>query len=134
MPERPAGITLIAVLSMLGGTLGLCGGCVLLGFGSIIGPLGALFGGGQVGGQAFASGLSWTIGALLSLVAAFGLWQMLFWGWWLGIIGTGWSLMSALWGLTQGGSWCLSLPAMLIPGVILLYLLTPHVRQSFGRP
>ena len=52
--NRPTGVTILAVLIIISGTLSLCGGCFLLGFGSIAGPIGALFGGGQLGGGAFA--------------------------------------------------------------------------------
>ena len=132
--QRPTGITIIAILALISGVLGLCGGCFLLGFGSIAGPIGALFGGGRLGASAFLSGVSWSIGAVISLAAGFGLLSLKPWGWWLGVIGAVWSLASSIWGITQGASWCLALPAMLLPAIVLIYLLQPRVRQVFGRP
>jgi hypothetical protein len=132
--QRPTGVTVIAVLALISGTFSLCGGCFLLGFGSIAGPIGALFGSGQLGASAFLSGVSWSIGAAISLAAGFGLLSLKQWGWWLGLIGAVWSLASSLWGITQGASWCFALPGMLLPAIVVIYLLQPRVRQVFGRP
>jgi hypothetical protein len=131
--QRPIGITLLAILAILGGIIGLCGGCVLMGFGSIAGPIGALFGGGQLGAQALLAGISWSLGAILFLAAGFGMLSLQPWSWWLGLIGAVWSLASSLWGITQGGSWCLALPGLLLPALVVIYLLTPKVRFAFGR-
>jgi hypothetical protein len=132
--NRPTGVTILAVLAIISGTLGLCGGCFLLGFGSIAGPVGALFGAGKLGASAFLSGISWSIGAVISLTAGFGMLSLKTWAWWLGLIGAVWSLASSIWGLTQGASWCLALPAMILPAIMVFYLLQPRVRQAFGRP
>ena len=132
--NRPTGVTILAALIIISGALSLCGGCFLLGFGSIAGPVGALFGGGQLGASAFLSGISWSIGAAISLVAGFGMLSLKTWAWWLGLIGAVWSLASSIWGLTQGASWCLALPALILPAVVIIYLLQPRVRQAFGRP
>ena len=131
--QRPAGITLLAILAILGGTIGLCGGCVLMGFGSIAGPIGALLGSGQLGAQVLLSGISWSLGAILFLAAGFGMLSLRPWAWWLGLIGATWSLASSLWGITQGGSWCFALPGLLLPALVLVYLLMPNVRLAFGR-
>jgi hypothetical protein len=123
--NRPTGVTILAVLIIISGAFGLCGGCFLLGFGSIAGPIGALFGGGQLGAGAFLSGISWSIGAVISLAAGFGMLSLKTWAW---------SLASSIWGLTQGASWCLALPALILPAIVIIYLLQPRVRQAFGRP
>jgi hypothetical protein len=132
--NRPTGVTILAALVIIGGALGLCGACFLLGFGSIAGPIGALFGTGQLGASAFLSGISWSIGAVILLAAGFGMLSLQQWAWWLGLIGAIWSLASSIWGLTQGGSWCLALPALILPVIVAIYLLQPRVRQAFGRP
>jgi uncharacterized membrane protein (DUF2068 family) len=122
------------VLALISGTFSLCGGCFLLGFGSIAGPVGALFGAGKLGASAFLSGISWSIGAVISLVAGFGMLSLMTWAWWLGLIGAVWSLASSIWGLTQGASWCFALLGALLPAIVVIYLLQPRVRQAFGRP
>jgi hypothetical protein len=132
--NRPTGVTIIAVLALISGTFSLCGGCFLLGFGAIAGPLGALFGGGQLGSSAFLSGISWSIGAAISLAAGFGMLSLKQWAWWLGLIGATWSLASSIWGATQGASWCFALIGMLLPAIVVIYLLQPRIRQAFGRP
>lgn len=132
--NRPTGVTLLAALALISGTFGLCAGCFLLGFGAIAGPIGALFGSGQLGSSAFLSGVSWSIGAVIFLAAGFGMLSLQPWAWWLGLIGAGWSLASSIWGITQGASWCFALPGMLLPAIVVIYLLQPRVRQAFGRP
>jgi len=132
--QRPTGVTVIAALALISGTFSLCGGCLLLGFGAIVAPIGALFGSGQLGSNAFLSGVSWSIGAAIFLAAGFGLLSLKQWAWWLGLIGAVWSLASSLWGLTQGASWCFALPGLLLPAIVLIYLLQPRIRQAFGRP
>ena len=77
--NRPTGVTILAALIIISGALSLCGGCFLLGFGSIAGPVGALFGSGQLGASAFLSGISWSIGAAISLVAGFGMLSLKTW-------------------------------------------------------
>ena len=132
--NRPSGVTILAVLIIISGAFGLCGGCFLLGFGSIAGPIGALLGGGQLGASAFLSGISWSIGAVILLAAGFGMLSLQQWAWWLGLVGAVWSLASSIWGLTQGASWCFALLGMLLPAIVVIYLLQPRVRQAFGRP
>ena len=65
------------------------------------------------------------------LAAGFGMLSLKTWAWWLGLIGAVWSLASSIWGLTQGASWCLALPAMILPAIMVFYLLQPRVRQAF---
>jgi len=74
------------------------------------------------------------IAVAISLVAGFGMLSLKTWAWWLGLIGAAWSLASSIWGLTQGASWCLALPALILPAIVIIYLLQPRVRQAFGRP
>ena len=131
--QRPLGITVLAILALILGVLGLFGACILLGFGSIAGPIGALFGGGQLGSSAFVSGLGWLVSAVISLVFAIGALRLRGWAWILGLIDSGLSFASAIWGVLQGGSWCLSLPGLILPAIIFIYLLTPGVRRAFRR-
>ena len=114
------------------GLIGLLGGCTLLGFGSIIAPIGALFGGGQLGSSAFIGGLGWVVSGLIPLVAVFGALALKGWAWLLGLLASGLSLASAR-RRVEGGSWCFSAPGMILPAVVFIYLLTPGVRRAFGR-
>lgn len=131
--RRPLGVTILAFLAILLGIIGILGGCMLMGFGSLLAPIGALFGGGQLGSSAFAGGLGWAISAVIALIAGFGALALKGWAWILGLLASGLSLVTALWGAFQGGSWCLSAPGIILPGIIVFYLLTPGVRKAFGR-
>jgi len=131
--RRPTGVTILAVLSLISGFVGLLGGCLLTGFGSLLAPVSALFGGAGLGNFALVGGIGWLISGIFSLVVGFGALALRPWAWILGLISVGLSLISAVFGMFQGGSWCLSLPGLIIPAVILYYLLTPAVKQAFGR-
>jgi hypothetical protein len=136
---RPTGITILAILALIGGIFGLLGGLALLFGGALIG--GAIGGaeGAAFGGFAFILGLIVLAGAGLYLAFAYGSWTAKTYGWALGIIG-------ALWGIvTQAITILLSgdivgnlisvntIVSLVIPIIILYYLNTPNVKAYFGR-
>ena len=136
---RPTGITILAILALIGGIFGLLGGLALLFGGALIG--GAIGGaeGAAFGGFAFILGLVVLAGAGLYLAFAYGSWTAKAYGWALGIIG-------ALWGIvTQAITILLSgdimgnlisvntIVSLAIPIIILYYLNTPNVKAYFGR-
>lgn len=131
--RRPLGVTILGFLAILMGIIGILGGCMLMGFGSLLAPIGALFGGGQLGSSAFAGGLGWAVSAVIALIAGFGALALKGWAWILGLLASGLSLASALWGILQGSSWFFSAPGLILPAVVFIYLLTPGVRKAFGR-
>ena len=85
------------------------------------------------GSSAFAGGLGWAVSAVIALIAGFGALALKGWAWILGLLASGLSLASALWGALQGGSWLFSAPGLILPAVVFIYLLTPGVRKAFGR-
>jgi hypothetical protein len=73
--ERPLGVTILALLQIIGGILALFGGIALVGVGSIIlGPFGAIYGSIVI------------LLALLDLIIGWGLWSMKSWAWMAAII------------------------------------------------
>jgi hypothetical protein len=133
MRQRPIGVTILAILAIITGLIGLMGGCLLTGFGSIVGPIGAIFGGGQLGASAFAAGCGSLIGAVVWLAVGIGTWRLQPWAWILGLIGVAISVVSHVLGLLQGESLFIGLLSLALPVIILIYLLSPGVRQAFGR-
>jgi hypothetical protein len=127
--QRPTGVTILAVLAIIGGVLGILFGLL------------AVLGGGLVAASLDAgAGTLIIIFAIISIVIgvlylAFGIgaWGLKPWAWMLGVIGAGLSLLSSIAQmiLTQdiGGN----ILGIIIAGVILFYLFTPPVKAAFGR-
>jgi hypothetical protein len=134
--ERPLGVTVLGVLSLVSGLFSLLKGLAWLGFGGIL--AGATFfanpvAGAMVGGVAiFFGGIAILTGAF-ALFTAWGAFNLKGWAWSLGVVTHGgilvWSLLAALGPSTireRSG-------AILISGLILFYLTRPAVKAAFGK-
>jgi hypothetical protein len=127
--QRPTGVTILAVLAIIGGILGILVGLLgVLGGGAVAASLDAGAGGLII----VFSIISIVIGALY-LAFGIGAWSLKPWAWMLGVIGAGLSLLSSIAQMiiTQniGGN----ILGAVIAAVILFYLFTPPVKQAFGR-
>jgi len=119
---RPMGVTIIAILAIIGGIFAILGGGLFgigLGFGSILGLLGV----GLVG-----------IG-VVELITGWGLWTLKPWAWMIAlavqIVNIGVTLAFAI-----AGSSLISINTIVgvaLPVIILYYLMTPPVKSAFGR-
>ena len=125
MNNRPVGVTIISILTILLGIWSLCGG--LIAFGALsISILGSLFGlGNPVGFGLF--GVLWGI---IAIILGWGLWNMRNWAWLGTIIILSLRLISFVVALIGPGSpdWI----GVLISVLLILYLATPRVRASFA--
>ncbi len=129
-PERPLGVTILAVLSILGGILFL-----LLGI--LASVLGAAFAGTMMTGMKglplfiFAAvGVVFIILGLIELVVGWGLWKGASWAWWVTVILNGLGVILALVSLAGGNVG--GIVTLIIDAVILYYFLKPHVKAFFG--
>jgi hypothetical protein len=129
--ERPLGITVLAIVALIQGLLGL-----LAAFGvATVGGLMTVFGGpiGKVSGL-----LGWfgsfflVLGPIFQLLFAWGAFGMQPWAWWLGIIGPAFTVFGAVLKIMGGAPAGKTLLAVAIPILIFLYLLRPSIRQAFG--
>lgn len=136
---RPTGITILAILALIGGVFGALAGLALLFGGALIG--GAIGGaeGAAFGGLAFILGLITLAGAGLYLAFAYGSWTAKTYGWALGIIGALWSIVTQAITVLLSGDIVGTLisfstiVSLAIPIIILYYLNTPNVKAYFGR-
>ncbi len=136
---RPTGITILAILALIGGIFGALAGLALLFGGALIG--GAIGGaeGVAFGGFAFILGLITLAGAGLYLAFAYGSWTAKTYGWALGIIGALWSIVTQVITVLLSGDIVGALisfstiVSLAIPIIILYYLNTPNVKAYFGR-
>jgi uncharacterized membrane protein (DUF2068 family) len=125
--QRPTGVTIIAVLSAIGGVLGLLASLVLLG----LGAAGAAAG---LGGLAFMAGILVLAYSVLSLVLAYGFWFLKSWAWPLGVGVQALGIIQAVLQFANDSTQIVSLViSIAIAGVILWYLFQPHVKAAFGR-
>jgi len=119
---RPTGVTIIAVLAIIGGVVAILGGGLFgigLGFGSILGLLGV----GLVG-----------IG-IVELITGWGLWTLKPWAWMIAvavqIINIGVTLAFAI--AANSLISFNTIVGIALPVIILYYLMTPAVKTAFGR-
>jgi hypothetical protein len=101
--NRPTGITILAILAILGGL-------AELGFGLIF--------------SLFGFGLIFVVFGLIELAVAYGFWTGASWGWWLGIIGAVLDLISIV---------TFDVIGFIIGIVMLYYLTRPHVKMWFHK-
>ena len=138
MQQRPAGITILAIVYILLAMLSLLWSLFVFGFGGVTATFGTLFGAENMAVTGVNSVVSGTLGiitAIVELVVAYGLLKLRPWAWLLAIIAVGLNVVGGILGMFGGGIWafCCGLFGLIIPGAILIYLFRPHVRQAFLR-
>jgi uncharacterized membrane protein (DUF2068 family) len=127
--QRPTGVTVMAVLSAIGGVFGLLASLVLLGLGAAVSTASGL-GSGLV----FVAGIIVLAYSVLSLILAYGFWTLKPWAWPLGIGVQVLGIIQAVLQFLNDSTNVVSLVISLaIAGVILWYLNQPHVKSAFGR-
>lgn len=132
--RRPTGVTVIAVLSLISGFMGLCCGSplILLGAIGIVVPTGVTQVLGVIG---IVLGLLLAIGPLLQIIFAYGAWNLRSWAWVLGIVATGISVLGVIISIIGSGGatiWT-AITNALIPIIVFVYLLMPDIRKSFSK-
>jgi hypothetical protein len=127
--HRPLGVTILAILQLIAGLLGLCVPTVVL-IGSValafLGPVGTF-----VGVIGILAGLLLLLGPVLHLIVAYGAMNLRRWAWWLGIIATGVDVAGAALNLWNGTGLLQAIIPVGFSLLVFVYLLTPGVRQAF---
>lgn len=133
MNQRPTGVTILAVLSAIGGVFSILAGVALLGLGAIAGSVGA----GGLGGLAAIFGIIFLALGIAEIVLAYGMWTLKPWAWTLGI---GLAVVSLALVVVQAvlngnivQSLTGSIVSIVIWAVVLWYLWQPQVKAAFGR-
>ncbi len=110
--DRPLGVTILAVLQIIGGLLVLFGGAALMAVGTyLLGPLGALIGGVLL------------ILGLFELVVGWGLWNMRPWAWLIAMI---LNIISIILSIVM-----FDIIGLIIPLIIVIYLNQPNIKSRF---
>jgi len=121
--KRPFGVTVIAILALIGGLLGLCLPTLGMLGSTLLGPLAVV---------GVVASIFFIVGPILQLVFAFGAFGLRPWAWWLGLISTGITVLGVVVNLFNGASFWSAIWGGLIPIIIFFYLFSPNVRQAFG--
>jgi hypothetical protein len=116
MNQRPFGVTLIAILAIIVGVIGIVAGIPLLSVHAGIGL-----------------GILAIIVGVVNLVFGIGALQLKPWAWVLGVVLEIVALITAIVGVIQNRSLWSEIISIVIAAVILYYLFTPHVQRAFGR-
>jgi len=122
--NRPFGVTVIAVLALIGGLFGLCWPILVFTGSALLGPVFGTIG--------VIAGIFLIVGPILQLVFAAGAFGLRPWAWYLGLISTGITVLGVVINLFQGASFWSAIWGGLVPIIIFFYLLSPKVRQAFG--
>ncbi len=129
MQQRPTGVTILAILAIIGGVLGLCGSLSLFGLGGLAAVSGEVSTGAMTG---LYGGLG-LVSSLIYLAFGVGAWLLKPWAWILGVIAAGLSVVSNVLSLVGGGTLIAAVIGLIIPVVILWYLFRPEIKAAFGR-
>jgi hypothetical protein len=123
----PILISVIGFFGVMAGLAWLFLGLRLLGFDwfGALGDIEAFEQSGLWGWLAIAGGVAW-------LLASFGLWSLQPWAWTFAMIVVGFALFEAMLLAFQYPGSGLGLSAMLMPGLIGIYLMNRDVRAAFG--
>ena len=134
---RPTGVTILAVLSLIGGIFSVLAGLLALMGGAMIGAAVGGSEGAAVGGLFFILAVISLATGILYIAFAYGAWTLKPWGWALGIIAALASLvLTAITIVTSGDMMAAltgSIISIAIAVVILFYLNQPNVKAAFGR-
>ena len=115
MSNRPTGVTILAILALIGGLLNLFFG----GVEAVMGPMAIM-------------GIGLLVVGVLQLVVAFGLFTLKGWAWMLAVVLQAIAIILNV--FRMGGENTVPVViATLVSVGILYYLFRPHVKQAFGR-
>ena len=134
---RPTGITILAVLAAIGGVLSILGGLTLTFIGGVVGALGAGVGSGSgavLGGLVFFYGIFVLALGVVSIVVAYGLWNLRPWAYQVALILAIAEVALAVLGWLLFGQGIVgAIITAAIYGAVIYYLRTPDIRSRFGQ-
>jgi len=122
--NRPFGITLIAILSLINGLFGLCWPTLVFTGSAFLGPVFGMVG--------VIAGIFLIVGPLMQLIVSYGAFNLKKWAWYLGLISTGIIVLGVIINIFEGASFWSAIWGSALSIIIFIYLLTPKVREAFG--
>lgn len=132
--KRPTGITILGIVFLILGGLSFLWSLLVFGFGGLTSLVSSLFSFSVTVNQSFWSGMLGMATAAVQFIVGIGLLRMSRWAWYLALVAVGLSLIQGVVGMFGGGIFtflCAGI-GLIIPVIIVLYLLRPHIRDVFG--
>jgi hypothetical protein len=137
--SRPIGVTIIAILNIIGGIIMLLGGITLVAAGTILPslPPSAFQNGNLTEPNINLSGIAIAIGGVIiaigivSFIVAYGLLKGMRWAWTLTVVLSIISIVLNAISIATGNIG--GIISIIISGIILYYLYRPHVKAYFGK-
>lgn len=126
--SRPLGITIISILSGLGGLSYLFFGVAALGFGGLATAGGAS---ASVAAPTMAVGVVYLVLGLVTLFCAYGLWALKSWAWMVAVVVQLIGLATVVLAAVTGSG--LNIVSAAISILIVGYLMSGGVKSAFGR-
>lgn len=134
--ERPLGVTILGVLSLVSGLWRLLKALAWFGIGGGVALITAIahpVAGAVVGGMAIIFGTLALVTGIFSLVFAWGAFTLKPWAWTLGAVTHGcilaWSLLAVLGPGMFSERWV----DIAVSGTVLYYLTRPEIKRAFGK-
>ena len=127
--SRPTGVTVLAILVLISGGLGLLGG----GLTTLIGGAATVVA-GPVGLLVSLLGIVIVVLSAAQLVLGYGFWMLKHWAWQAGVLLEAISAIVSILGALATGDLSGLVFGLVVPGVVIYYLHQPHVRAAFGAP
>jgi hypothetical protein len=134
--QRPFGVTVLAMLSLVSGLWGILKGLFAVGVGGVVAALVAgahPIAGAMVGVFAVVIGIVAVLTGLFCLLFAYGAWNLRPWAWTLGVVTNAITLVWSLLVVLGPGLLRERLGTIIVSMVILYYLTTPQIKKAFGR-
>ncbi len=129
-PPRPLGVTIIAILAILGGILGLLAGLLIVGVSTLFASAFAAAG-GVLAGLGVVIGGVFIVVSVIWLAAGFGLLNGKGWAWALEMLVNVLLLIGAI-AFTALGNYS-SIGGVVVPGLMIWYLTRTRVKAFFGK-
>lgn len=131
MKDRPTGITVLAAIYIILSLLSLFWAIFVFGWGGMVSLFN--FNSDTIGNPSLWNGLIGIIVAIVQIVVAVGLLNLQRWAWILALVAVGLNIVQGIFAIFDGGlfAWCCGPIMLIVPVGILIYLLTPGVRQAF---
>ena len=126
-PARPTGVTVLAILELIGGIITILFGMAAIVSSTFLNP----YGYAVVAGLAVASGGALVLFGALAVVVGYGMWSGKGWSWTLAVVLYGLGVVFSLVYIAVG-LWS-NILALAIDLLILWYLWRPHVKAYFGK-
>ena len=130
MYQRPTGVTILAILEIIGGVFSLLGG-----MGNIIAAVSVTaipIIGAALGPLLITIGIVLILLGVLAFIVAYGLLKGRGWAWTLALILAIIGIIQGVIGLMMAGGF-VAIIGIIINAVVIYYLTRPHVKQFFGK-